>query len=747
MPAGLPVGDGRTRSHNPNPALQHKDKGLEPVPVRPGRQREECAFAPISEASMKVDTSPRGRPAARFGLRRVIIRTVAAATIGLAFVAPSADAAIYDPGPLLFETFGQSMWDTGDAAVISNSAFLGASWNASLGQLGGIIGSANQRVPGTGGSLTAPNPLHAIWEKCNDSIFKKVCGNEPSRTIRVDNPIPAQFVDTRSGATLGGSTNGRVGLDLSYAIDSGSVNAGVSFDTRVQVPEEIVAGEYFFLNPSSALAEDQSLTTNFPEVSAKIDAVFQASASFSGQACATLFGCQTGSGGLSVDETFEIVSFNDPESSPGQIKILEVADPAAFQFGSKIELGGPTSNIGNVTIHTPDLNTEGALDADSGSVKASGESQFIDFRADLDGLASLALGLPTLLGTSVDVGPISVGYDIVDVEAGPNLKVVQEFELVPTLMVELQFNRMVDIDGVGLVDSYTGTWDSLPGIALSGDAQDVTITPTFYVDALLQNSTSFGVSGVFTLDALAGSASASVGGFSIDIASFGPLYQFSSETETLSLPPIYDNRFGLGGFNTHTAQALTIGVGGAALAGTLADDYAATLTTGSPVSISQFVDNPGNLFTLEFDYLFQTGGGWLDILLDGYSLLASPLFGPGSPQADYEHFSMTFNLADLGISLTDPDVLLEFLFNDDTAGSVLLVDNIVFPNLLNGDFQTGSASNWRSSETGSVGVQITDVAELTSVPEPASLLMLLVGLAGLAAWRSGRLQWALPRTA
>lgn len=690
---------------------------------------------------MRVHSSSRGSPAFSDSIPKPVVRGLRRLAVSaiLAVAAAPAGAAVYDPGPLVFETFGQSMWATGNSAIIADSAFLGTTWDTSLGPLGGIVGEERERVPGTGGSLTAPNPLHAVWRKCRDSIFKSVCGNEPSRTITVNNPIPAQFVDTRTGATLSAGTDGRVGLEFSYALDSGSVNAGLAYDTRLQIPDEIVTGEYFYLNPSSELMGEQSLTTNFPEVSGRIDAVFEAGVDFSGQACAALFGCQSGSGGLAVEETFEVVSFNDPVSSPGEIKILGEADPAAFQFGSKIEIGGPLSNVGNVTVHVPDLETEGVLDADTGTLVASGESQFIDFRADLDGLASLALGLPTLLGASLDIGPISIGYDVVDVEAGPNLKILQDFELMPQLMVDLQFDALVDIAGVGLVDSYSGAWETLPGIALRDGADGVTVTPTFHLDAVLRNKTSFGLSGVFTLQALSASASATVGPASIDIASFGPLFQFDSETQTLSLPAIYDNQFGLGGFNSMVGQALTLGLDGAKLAGTLLEDYAATLTTSSPVSLSQFVDNPGNIFTLEFDYLFQTGDGWLDILLGGFSLLASPIFGPGTPQSDFMHFSMDFDLAALGISLTDPQVLLEFVYNDDNAGSVLQIDNVVFPSLLNGDFQTGSTANWRPSQSGSVGVLISqDSSAASQVPEPSGLLLLAVGLAGLGAARYGR---------
>jgi hypothetical protein len=658
---------------------------------------------------------------------RILLVLAAPVAAALSLASGPARAGIYDPGALSFQTTGQSMWDTGSSTNISNSVFVGTTWSASTGTFGGIAGSESTRVPGTGGTLTATNPLWSAWNECKKSIFSKICGGQPARYISVSNPIPAQYVDTRSGATLSASTSGKVGFDVGYSFDSGTVNADVGYDTHLSLPDTVTPGEYFYLNPSSILAGQQQLTTSFPQASAKIDAVFQAGVNFDATGCVALAGCTSGQGGVNIDETFEVVSFNDPTSSPGQIKILGEADPALFQFGSPIEIGGPLTNVGNVTVHVPELETTGSLDTSANKIVSGGETNFIDLRADMDGLALLAVGLPTILGASLDIGPVSISYDVVDVEAGPDIKIVQQFELDPTLMVDLQFDDFVDIQGVGSTQSYSGSWDSLPGIALLPGDTNVAVTPTFYVDTQLSNQTGFGVSGVFTTQALSASATASLGPLSVDLASFDPVVDFTAETATLALPPIIDNTFSLGGFNRATGHTFTIGTGGSGLATIASKDFAAELTTGSPVSISQLVDNPGNLFTLEFDYLFQTGGGFLDVFLGGYSLLGTPIEGPGAPQSDFAHFSEIIDLIALGIDLIDPVSALEFLFTDDSAGSILLIDNISFPGLLNGGFQTGDVANWRTSQTGTVATLVT----ATSVPAPGTLLMFVIGLAAV----------------
>lgn len=105
-----------------------------------------------------------------------------------------------------------------------------------------------------------------------------------------------------------------------------------------------------------------------------------------------------------------------------------------------------------------------------------------------------------------------------DVGLGPTIELMPNFELTPTLMVDLLFDQPVTINGQEVME-FTGLWDSLPDIALTGD--EANITPEFCIDAILSNDTLLGLDGVFTIDALTASFSIGCCGVSIDVGTIG----------------------------------------------------------------------------------------------------------------------------------------------------------------------------------------------------------------------------------
>ncbi len=144
----------------------------------------------------------------------------------------------------------------------------------------------------------------------------------------------------------------------------------------------------------------------------------------------------------------------------------------------------------------------------------------------------------------------------------------------------------------------------------------------------------------------------------------------------------------------------------------------AKLTAGSPATLTQTVDLPSDPFNVVFDYRFTTTTGALSVLLDGNPigrLLEAPTtISPDFLRAYFEIDAPSF----LGMN----DLLLTFQI-DGPAGSTVLLDNIVFPGLLGGDF--ASLANWTTGGAGSVS--------LTSIPQPGTALLMLSGLLCLAA--------------
>jgi hypothetical protein len=131
-----------------------------------------------------------------------------------------------------------------------------------------------------------------------------------------------------------------------------------------------------------------------------------------------------------------------------------------------------------------------------------------------------------------------------------------------------------------------------------------------------------------------------------------------------------------------------------------------TMTTGSPVTLSQTVNTPAAAFNLEFDYLFTTVTGQLTVLLDGVAL--GFVTAPAVVNGSFTTASIPVNIPGL---LNRTGINLEFVLDGPTGSSVRL-DNIVFPGLINGDFQAGNLTGWNTaaSGNGSVGVDIVELA-------------------------------------
>ncbi len=127
----------------------------------------------------------------------------------------------------------------------------------------------------------------------------------------------------------------------------------------------------------------------------------------------------------------------------------------------------------------------------------------------------------------------------------------QRLALDPTLLVELAFDHPVMLEGGGEITSWRGAWDAIPRLARH-DGHPVNVTPTFWLNAVLENLTRLDFDLTFSLDVLKG------------ILSLGPITSptLSLADKDLAIPldsvNVFNERFGLGGFQPVTAPAFTL---------------------------------------------------------------------------------------------------------------------------------------------------------------------------------------------
>jgi hypothetical protein len=449
-------------------------------------------------------------------------------------------------GNLQFQSTGQSMWGAGNAPGLTIDRFLGVEWNDSA-TLGGTTGDVFTT------SVPYPHPhLPSGWE-CHGFLCTGGHFHDPGGIHIHEADVT---VDTRTGPEVDVSTSGKVGFQFGLAADSGSVDTQVEFAANLLVPDpkDLVKGEFFNLNPDSVLAGGQ-LATNFPELTASLDAVVGVRASATGTVCVPPAGCvDTSTGQLGfADQVVPLVSFN--EDSNGQIKVLGQLDPALFQFDSEISIPGPSGgSLGGVTVHVPDINATGGVVGDR--LVASGQDDLLKVTADLDGLVLAPLGLPGG-GVGFNAGILSMSADLIDIDMGPIMKIVQDFEFSPTLWVDLLFDNPVLIAGLATPQmGWSGAWGALPGIALL--TEQTLVTPTFSLQGLFTNNTALGIDGIFQLDILKAAFALEAFGLSFDLGELGPLVQFLERSNLFNTPPLFSSTYSLGGFNQITGASFLL---------------------------------------------------------------------------------------------------------------------------------------------------------------------------------------------
>ena len=147
--------------------------------------------------------------------------------------------------------------------------------------------------------------------------------------------------------------------------------------------------------------------------------------------------------------------------------------------------------------------------------------------------------------------------DLIDIDMGPIMTILQKFEYTPTLLVDLLFDSAVQIAGFASPQTlWSGAWSALPDIALL--SRETLVTPTFSIQGLFQINTGLGIDGIFQLDILKAAFALEAFGLSFDLGEIGPLFQILERTNLFESPPLFSNSYTLGGFNSVLGESFLL---------------------------------------------------------------------------------------------------------------------------------------------------------------------------------------------
>ncbi len=458
-----------------------------------------------------------------------------------------------------FSSQNQSMWGTGTAFQLDQNKFYGTTWNKSA-SFGQFVGGATQVV----------NPLWLAWNTC-----RFFCGSAPPKHFNVD---------TKTGLQVTANTQGKIGFNVGIKVDSGSVDASVNYNTQVIAPEfnSVAQGEFISLNQSSALTGND-LSSQFPAMSASLDVVMEVSAQFAATGC-LLGACDSTSFNTgTLGGTQELISFNQDRN--GGIEYFGGTGPLSYALDVAVAAGAvslPTGfpavigipapsglgNIAKITAHLSEPNTTySGLDASGSTLTSQGQDDFLDFSLDIDNIISVATtGTGGLFNGSLDIGNgFGLSYDLINVELGPQIDLVQSFEFTPSLYVDLEFSQPTQVTGYGTVTSLAGLlWDSLPTMAF-GDGT-TSIIPTFYLgttindiftknEGTLLDELLLDIDGNFKVDLLTATISSIFGKLNFG---FGNLIDQSFDL--FQTPAFFSEKFAMAGFSPYVGVAFNISV-------------------------------------------------------------------------------------------------------------------------------------------------------------------------------------------
>lgn len=504
--------------------------------------------------------------------RRHSLAAAAASCINPLLVVIGATLAIAPPGHaeqerslLNFSTSNQSLWGAGSSAGASFDRFLGVEWDES-----------NIRILNIGSTKNGS-----------------------------------------TGVDLFADTDGKFGVDFNFGMHSGTVDAFLPYEAGFGFNRSTLElGSSTRINAFYDLRTTASFNTSVPKFEMAADLVFELDAGIKGRGCVDLLFdsvCKNIPRKELVDfkETAELFAVNRDNdlqvrllgSNPGTGGLdVSHADSTLsndgdkftrVQLSNKVPLAGGSLDLGSplaLEAKFPRIDSIGRAGPDN-VLRGGGSDEFLRLYADIDAIAGEIIKKLPPLGISgkykdpTGAVKVSGSVDLLDLDFDPTLSLDQAFELLPELLVELDFNRDVRISTDGgqnfelIRDHQTKTLLADADFDLLWDNNSpLEVTPTYSLNAVFKNKTDLDIDLNLTLDILKASFQAEVLGIDLTDGKkrFGPLFRGSCEAGECGLSigdidipdmfrvpdpaglGIFNNSFVLGGFGEIVGETLVL---------------------------------------------------------------------------------------------------------------------------------------------------------------------------------------------